>query len=53
MGDALRVARVGDAASQPVGNAEARLDLAQHQDAAVRGELPSITAGDDGLADDR
>ena len=28
-------------------------DLAQHQDAAVLGELPTIEAGDDGLAMDR
>ena len=41
------------AAYEAVGDAEALLDLAQRQDAAVRGELPAIEAGDDGLAMDR
>jgi len=51
--DALRIAWICDAGGQAVGYAETLLDLAQDQDAAVRGELPAIKAGDDGLAVDR
>jgi hypothetical protein len=35
VGDALRVARVGDAGGQTVSDAESMFDLAQRQDAAV------------------
>jgi hypothetical protein len=38
---------------EPVGDAEPALDLAQRQQATVRGELPTIEAGDDGEAGDR
>jgi hypothetical protein len=47
-----------DEASMPtreallVGDAEPALDLAKHQQAAVRGELPAVEAGDQRLAAD-
>ena len=51
--DAIRIARVRHAGGLAVGNAEVLLDPAQRQDAAIRGELPAIEPGDDGLAADR
>ncbi len=50
---ALRQARFIDAGGQALGDAEPLLDLAQHQHARVGGQLPTIEAGDDGLAGDR
>jgi hypothetical protein len=46
------VARVGQAGGQGLGDPQARLDLAQQQHAAVRGEPAAIEAGDDFLAAD-
>jgi hypothetical protein len=51
--DPLGSARVLDAGREPLRNAEPALDLAQRQQATVRGELPSVEAGDDGEAGDR
>ncbi len=47
--DPLRRARVVDAGSEPISEAEPALDLAQGQQAAVRRELPAVEAGDQGL----
>ena len=51
--DALRRSRVVEAAGQAIGDAEAALDLAQRQHAAVGGQPPAVEAGDQGLAADR
>jgi hypothetical protein len=53
MADPLRQARVVDAGGQALGDAEPLLDLAQQQHAGVGGELPTVEAGDDGLAGGR
>jgi hypothetical protein len=39
--------------TQAAGDAESLLYVTQRQAAAVRGELPTVEVGDDGLADDR
>jgi hypothetical protein len=44
--DPLRGAWVVDAGGEPVGNAEPVFDLAQGQQAAIRGQLPAVEAGD-------
>ncbi len=51
--DLLRRPRVVEAGGQPVGDAEAALDLAQRQHAAIGGQATAIEAGDQGLAADR
>jgi hypothetical protein len=50
--DTLRRARIVDAGSEAPGHAEARLNLAQRQQAAIGREGPSVEAGDDRLAGD-
>ena len=51
--DALCRARIDHAAGQAVGDAEAVLDLAQRQNAAIRGQPPAVKTGDDGFAGHR
>jgi hypothetical protein len=51
--DLRRRPRIVEAAGEPVGDAEAALDLAQRQDAAIGGQLPAVEAGHQRLADDR
>jgi hypothetical protein len=51
--DTLRRARVADAGGEAPGDAQAPLDLAQRQQAAVRGHQLPIKACLDGLAADR
>ena len=48
--DLIRRARVLDAGSHTIGDAQSLLDLAQNQDAAVRRQQATIEFGDDGLA---
>jgi hypothetical protein len=50
---ALWIARVDQTASEPVGQADPHLDLAQHQQAAVRGHLAAVKTGDHPFAGDR
>ena len=51
--DPPRQPGVVDAGGQALGDAEPPLDLAQGQHARVRGQLPAVEAGDEGLAHDR
>ncbi len=51
--DPLGSAWVLDAGREPFGNAKPALDLAQREQATIRGELPTVEACDDGLAADR
>ena len=51
--DALRRARVHDAPGETPGNAQPLLDLAQHQQAAIRGQLCAVKARNDRPAADR
>ena len=51
--DPLGQAWVGDAGGQAPGQAEPALDLAQRQHAGIRGQRPTVEAGDEGLAQDR
>jgi hypothetical protein len=53
LGLALRRSLQPRAGGQSVGNTEAGFDLAERQHATIRGELPAVEAGDDGLAGDR
>ena len=50
--DALGRTRIVDARSETFSHAQARLDLAQRQQAAIGREGPSVEAGNDGLAGD-
>jgi hypothetical protein len=51
--DRLRRPSVLEAGGQAIGDAEAGLDLAQRQHAAIGREPPTVEAGDQGLAADR
>jgi len=51
--DQLGRARVHHAGGEPIGDAKALLDLAQHQNAAIGREQTAIEFGDDGLAGNR
>jgi hypothetical protein len=53
VGEPVGIARVGQAGGQKIGDPQARLDLAQQQHAAVRGEPAAIETGNDFLATDR
>jgi hypothetical protein len=51
--DPIRCPRVLEAARQALGDAEAPLDLRQHQQATVRGQPSGIEGDLHGLAGDR
>jgi hypothetical protein len=51
--DRLGRARVHHAGGEPIGDAKALLDLAQHQTAAIGREQTAIELGDDGVAGNR
>ena len=51
--DLIGRTRVFDAGGQAIGDAKALLDLAQHQNAAVRRQQTTVEFGDDGLAGNR
>jgi len=57
LGDAMRDpprrARVDHATRQPIGNPQPALDLAEHQQPAIRRQMPAIEAGHDRLVGDR
>jgi hypothetical protein len=53
MGDEIGIARIADAAGEPLGDAQALLDLAQQQHAAIGRQEPAVEFGDDGLARNR
>jgi hypothetical protein len=45
--------RIDHAVGQAIGDAQALLDLAERQHAAIRGKLATVEAGDDGFAGHR
>ena len=49
----VRCARIVDAGGETIGDAQPLLDLAQHQDAAVRRQQTTIECRNDGFAGDR
>ena len=53
MRDESRVARIVPTARQTLGDAQPLFDLAQQQNAAVRGEKAAVEFGDDHLARNR
>ena len=53
VGDEIGIARIVDAAGEPLGDAQPLLDLAQQQHAAVGRQQPAVELGHDGLAGNR
>lgn len=53
MDDEIGIARIGDAAGEPLGDAQALLDLAQQQHAAIGRQVTAVEFGDDAFAGNR
>ena len=53
MADPAGLPVIGNAGRQPPADIQPPLDLAQHQDAGIRGQAPAVEGGFNGLARNR